>query len=139
MLIRFVFYGLLGWIIEILYTGMDSLLRADWRLPGSTYLWMFPVYGMGVFLEPLHARIRHLPWIVRGVIWLGVFWTIEYFAGWLLQMFTGTCPWDYSSSPYAVNGFIRLDMGVQWFVAGLVFERIHDWLDQIMQRLKKPY
>ena len=29
----------------------------NWELPGFTYLWMFPIYGLAVF-EKIHDRIR---------------------------------------------------------------------------------
>ncbi len=135
MLIRFLFYGLLGWIMEIIFTGSASLLQGDWRLPGSTFLWMLPIYGLGVFAEKVHDFIRGWPWLLRGVIWLAFFWTVEYASGWLLQALTGVCPWDYSGSPYSFHGFIRLDMAPDWFVAGLLFEKAHDWLDGILARL----
>jgi uncharacterized membrane protein len=37
-------------------------------------------------------------------------------------------PWDYTGTPLAVAGVIRLDYAPAWFVAGLLFERLHDWL-----------
>ncbi len=135
MIIRYMFYGFLGWTIEVVYTGFASLLKGDWRLPGVTYLWMFFIYGLGVFLERLHDLIRPRPWLVRGAVWLAVIWAIEYSTGWLLRYFLGACPWDYSDSIYSINGLIRLDMGVEWFCAGLLFERIHDWLDWVLVSL----
>lgn len=136
MLIRFLVYGLLGWVTEIIYTGADSLLKGDIRLAAGTYLWMFPIYGMAVLLEPIHEAIRDKPWLVRGGIWLFLIWAIEYVSGWLLKITTGTCPWDYSGSAYSIHGFIRLDMAVQWFVTGLIFERVHDRLDLVLERLR---
>lgn len=136
MWIRFLFYGLVGWCTEIVYTGLDSLLKGDWRLPGVTYLWMLPIYGLGVFLERVHDLIRPKPWFVRGIIWLLLIWSIEYTSGWILKDITGFCPWDYSDSSYSVNGFIRLDMAPQWFLAGLLFERLHDWLDRVLGKIK---
>jgi SAM-dependent methyltransferase len=57
---------------------------------------------------------------------------IEYLSGWILIQLIGFCPWDYTgSSPYAVDGLIRLDFSPFWLVAGLIFERIHDSLDQL--------
>jgi len=74
------------------------MLRGDWSLAGKTYLWMLPIYGLGVLLEPIHDYI----------------------------------PWDYSGkTPYSVLGLIRLDYAPAWFVLGLLFERLHDWLKKI--------
>ncbi|WP_041427270.1 putative ABC transporter permease [Syntrophomonas wolfei] len=132
MLKRFLLYGILGWTTEILFTGMGSLLNASWRLGAHTYLWMFPIYGLAVFLEPFHDRIRSAPWPVRGFIWASLIIGIEYLCGWLLKIFLGFCPWDYSgASLFSLDGFVRLDYTPFWFIAGLAFEQIHDYLDRI--------
>jgi uncharacterized membrane protein len=110
MVIRFILYGFLGWILEIIFTGSGSLLRGSISLTGYTYLWMFPIYGLAVFLEPIHDGIRKAPWPIRGLIWVALILLIEYLSGWILIQLIGFCPWDYTgSSPYAVDGLIRLD------------------------------
>ncbi len=128
MLIRYVIYGLLGWAMEILWTGLHSMLNGDVKLQGTTYLWMLPIYGLAVFLEPLHDRIRHLPWIVRGVIWSIIILALEYITGWMIQGIVGTSPWDYTGTAYSVRGLIRLDYFPVWFVVGLIYEKLHDIL-----------
>ena len=129
MLVRFILYGLLGWIAEILFTGSYSLLSGSVKLSGQTYLWMFPIYGLAAFLGPLRERMRTVPWPVRGIIWAGTFFMIEYLSGWLLRAAIGVCPWDYSqASRFALDGLIRLDYFPVWFMAGLIYERIYDFL-----------
>lgn len=133
---KFLIYGLIGWIAEVIFTGTGSLLAGSMRLTAYTYLWMFPIYGLAVFMEPVHEHIRSSPWVVRGIIWAGLIFTIEYFSGWILELTLGFCPWDYSAfSPYSVDGFIRLDFFPVWFIAGLIFEKIHDYLDSISLRI----
>lgn len=136
MLIRFIFYGCMGWILEIIFTGSGSLLRGSLSLTAHTYLWMLPIYGLAVGLEPVHDGIRKAPWPIRGLIWAAIILLIEYLSGWVLIQLIGFCPWDYSgSSVYAVEGLIRLDFAPFWFIAGLIFEQIHDFIDH----LKLPY
>ncbi len=140
MLIRYVIYGLLGWSMEIIWTGIHSLLNGDVKLQGTTYLWMLPIYGLAVFLEPLHDKIRHLPWIVRGGIWSVIILVLEYITGWIIQGIVGTSPWDYSGATYNIKGLIRLDYIPVWFVVGLIYEKLHDILHhttQIEYRQKK--
>lgn len=131
MVKRYVIYGMIGLVLEIFWTGLWALMLGNWEMPGFTYLWMFPIYGLGVFMEVIHNRIRFWPLLIRGILWTGVIFTIEYIAGWLLYTILGACPWDYSGSLYNINGFIRLDFTPVWFVLGLIFERVHDYLDQI--------
>lgn len=89
---------------------------------------MFPIYGLAVFLEPIHDRIRSRPFYIRGGVYTFIIFLIEYFTGLALKILTGICPWDYSGSRFSVNGFIRLDYAPAWFAAGLLFEKLHDAL-----------
>lgn len=125
---RFFLYGLLGWSLEVLWTGFLSALHGDLRLTATTYLWMFPVYGLAVILEPVHDGIRPWPWWLRGLVWVVVIWFIEMSTGSMIRLFTGVVPWDYTGeTPWQVGGVIRLDMAPLWFLVGLLFERLHDY------------
>lgn len=133
---KFLIYGLCGWIAEIIFTGSGSLIIGTASLTAKTYLWMFPIYGMAVFLEPVHEQIRLAPWVVRGIIWACLILTLEYCSGWLIRTLVGVCPWDYSGyTRFAVDGLIRLDYFPVWFAAGLLFEKLHDLLDHIHIRI----
>lgn len=83
-------------------------------------------------MEPLRVRIKKMPWYIRGILYTIVIFTIEYMSGWLLDSLLGRCPWDYSSSTaYHINGYIRLDFAPVWFVLGLLFEKVHDFIGRI--------
>jgi uncharacterized membrane protein len=127
---RFLIYGVTGWGLEVFWTGFKSFLGGDLKLSGYTFLWMLPIYGSVVFLESFHDRIRSMPWVVRGFIWAAIILIIEYAAGWTLRATLGLCPWDYGKAKYAIEGLIRLDYAPAWFVAGLLFEQLHDFLDR---------
>lgn len=126
---RFIVYGLAGWCVEIFWTGMGSLIKGNVKLTGWTYIWMFPIYGgCAVFLELIHDRMRYRPFYVRGGVYTVVIFITEYLTGFLLKLITGVCPWDYSGCLFSINGFIRLDYAPAWFTAGLLFEKLHDFL-----------
>nr|NSL49926.1 hypothetical protein [Dendrosporobacter quercicolus DSM 1736]SDM92643.1 Putative ABC-transporter type IV [Dendrosporobacter quercicolus] len=127
---RVIIYGLIGWCLEIVWTGLGSLLSGDIRLTAQTYLWMFPIYGLAaVLFEPLHDAIRLWPLGARGGVWMLLCFTVEYLSGWMLRSAIGAAPWDYSAAVFHIHGLIRLDYAPAWFGAGLLFERLHDWLD----------
>lgn len=131
MIYRFFAYGLLGWGLEIFWTGLGSAFRGDVRLSAVTYLWMFPIYGLALIMEPLHDHIRNWPWLFRGIMWVIIIWAIEYVTGGAIRIVTGLSPWDYSGdTPWQVDGLIRLDMAPLWFITGLLFERVHDFLSR---------
>lgn len=136
MLIRFVIYGLLGWCMEVVWTASREKLtgkQAGWALRGTTYLWMFLIYGLiAPLFEPAHNAIRPWPWPIRGVLYVTGIFAIEYATGWLLRRFTGACPWDYTGyTRWHVNGLIRLDYAPAWFLMALVVERLHDFLVEL--------
>jgi uncharacterized membrane protein len=125
---HFLVYGGGGWVLEVMWTGLSSLLHGDPALTGYTYLWMFPIYGSVVLLEPIHDRIRTWRWFTRGLVWMMIFWGIEYLSGGLIQLLTGSVPWDYGTRFPAIDRLIRLDFAPVWFGAGFLFEYVHDKL-----------
>ena len=131
MIIRFIIYGLIGWCMEIVWTGLNSFLKGDVKLTGRTYIWMFFIYGLAVFFEPVLQRISHLNIILRGGLYATIIFTVEYLTGWVLKKVLGVCPWDYSKCIFSVGGLIRLDYAPAWFVAGLLFEQVYYGLERI--------
>lgn len=125
---RYFIYGSLGWCLEVFWTGLGSLLGGDIKLTSHTYIWMFFIYGLAVILEPIHERIRNWPVLLRGGVYAIVCFAIEFSTGLFLRIVLGVCPWDYSQSPLSVMGLIRLDFVAVWFCAGLLFEKVHDYL-----------
>jgi uncharacterized membrane protein len=129
MAVRFVVYGTIGWVLEVLWTGLGSLLAGDPRLRSQTYLWMFPIYGAAVLLEGVHDYIRNWHWLARGLIYMTIIFAVEYSTGWLIRDIVGTAPWVYTNR-FAIDNLIRLDYAPVWFVVGFLFERVHDFLDE---------
>lgn len=130
MLIRFVLYGLGGWCGEVLFTALtESLPRRDWRLVGTTTLWMFPIYGLlAPLYEPMHNAIRTTPWLLRALIWAVGFTAIEWLTGWLVARLAGRPAWDYAGRRWAINRYVRWDFLPVWAVVGLALEPVHDLL-----------
>ena len=127
---RFVLYGLLGWNMEVIWTGLHSLFTGDVNMQGNTSLWMFFIYGSVVFiLEPVHRHIKNWRWPIRGMVWVILIWGIEYGTGFILRELLGVTPWYYEGR-FAVDGLVRLDYGPAWCFAGFIFERVHNALDR---------
>jgi uncharacterized membrane protein len=131
---RFLIYGLIGWVAETIYTGFGSLLKGDLTMRAWTYIWMFPIYGLMILLEPIHDRIRNLPIAVRGGIYTVLIFGIEYATGWILRELIGKCPWNYGVGPYTIDGLINLSFIPVWFIGGLIFEKLHDFLKRKRMR-----
>ena len=139
MLIRYILYGLGGWCGEVVFTALtDSLPKRDWRLVGTTYLWMCPIYGLlAIFYEPVHDQSRDLALLVRAVIWSIGFTTVELITGWLIARISGRCPWDYSEKRFAINAYIRWDYFPVWAIIGLALEPVHDFLVRLTPAIEE--
>jgi len=120
-LTRFAIYGVIGWSMEVLWTGLGSLLKRDLTAKSTTSIWMFFIYGSAAFFTPFIDLISPLPLMARGVIYALCIFAIEYAAGMTLRYFD-MCPWDYSDAKTSVQGVIRLDYAPVWFGVGLLFE-----------------
>lgn len=120
---NFFICGLTGWCMEIIFTSIGSFFRQDLRLIGRTSLWMFPIYGLAAFIKPVYTFIKKLPVLIRGFIYTCSIFSCEYITGTILKKYH-LCPWDYSQSPFNINGIIRLDYAPFWLLAGLIFEHI---------------
>ena len=123
MIKDFIFYGFLGWIMEVFWTGIIALKRGDKKLVGYTYLYMFPIYGCASLILPVYKKLKSLPALLRGSLYTAGFYLAEFTSGSILQAFH-MCPWDYSGVPHQYKGIIRLDYLPVWFFTGLFFEKI---------------
>lgn len=120
---NFIHCGILGWCMEITFTALDSFRKRQFTLKGNTSIWMFPIYGMASFLAPVCRLLKGKPILVRGSTYASLIFLGEYITGSLLRK-KGLCPWDYSKARWNIKGLIRLDYAPNWFLAGLLFERL---------------
>ena len=120
---NYIHCGLLGWFLEITFTAFQAFRRRDFKLPGATSVWMFPIYGMASFLKPVCRLIRRFPTGIRAACYSIFIFLGEYVSGSLLKKYQ-ICPWDYSKARANINGVIRLDYAPVWMIAGLIFEKL---------------
>ena len=121
---NFIQCGLLGWCMECLWTGLDSIRSGkDRELTCHTSIWMFPIYGAASLLTPICKILKNTNAFIRGGIYTILIFLTEFFTGSLLKKFQA-CPWDYSKSKLNVKGVIRLDYAPLWFLMGLFYERV---------------
>lgn len=120
---NFIRCGVCGWCLEILWTGLESLRRREYKLMGQSSMWMFPIYGMAAVIRPLSVLFRPFGTFTRGIIYMSGIFSMEYLTGAALKK-RGICPWDYSGAKLNYNGLIRLDFAPLWFFTGLFYERV---------------
>lgn len=129
-LYKYVVYGSLGICLEIFWTGFRSLINQDYTMEGRTYIWMFFIYGLAIFLEPIHERIRGQNLILRGFIYMILIYIVEFLTGLLLRAFIGQCPWNYTGNG-SIDGLITISFVPLWFGLGLLLEKVHDFLNSL--------
>lgn len=127
---RFIIYGFIGICAEIFWTGMCSFFHGDVKLTGSTYVWMFPIYGLTVFSEQLQHKIESWPLVVRGGVYTIMIFIVEYTSGLILKEVIGVCPWKYIGIG-SVNGLINFKFAPLWFLFSIALERVHRTLDKV--------
>lgn len=110
--VRFLFFGMHGFLDEVLFTSVFNLVeKSDRTLSGHTSLWSFLMYGSCSFVvEKLYLHLhfnrgwgtwRRLP------IYICFIYTWELSWGLALRQFDA-CSWDYSHYPHNFMGLITL-------------------------------
>ncbi|MBQ1688766.1 MAG: hypothetical protein II073_05760 [Lachnospiraceae bacterium] len=128
-LFHFIVFGCLGWIIECIWTGIQSILAGNLSMLCKTSLWMFPIYGLTALFVPLCQRLQHIPIFLRGLLYMCIIFFVEYCTGSFLRHFQ-IYPWQYTNTKYQIQGVIRLDYAPLWFSLGLCFEFVSNYLHQ---------
>jgi len=125
--------GCIGITTEIFFTAICDIIAQwpdidSWALKGVSYIWMFPIYGIaGIAFPAIMPYISRLPFILRMCIYgIGIL-VIEFITGWLLDIFTGRCPWEYTSG-WHLMGYIRFDYFPLWALFGGLVEKIITFL-----------
>lgn len=120
---NFIKCGILGWCLEILWTGLHAFRVRNLKLTANSSLWMFPIYGSAACLHPLTRLLEGKSIWKRGFIYMSFIYLGEYISGIFLKR-RDICPWDYSKNRWNYQGVIRLDFAPLWFLTGLIFEHL---------------
>ena len=55
-------------------TGLHALGNREWKMTGHSSLLMFPIYGMAACIGPVSRRLKKVPTLIRGSLYmLGIF------------------------------------------------------------------
>jgi hypothetical protein len=119
-----IIFGCIGITTEIFFTAFYDLISlrlngesvVDFSLAGKTYVWMFFIYALiPFFISKLFPPKSKLSMLGKSAIGMLVIFAVEFVSGWLLEQFTGKCPWEYQEG-WHVAGYIRLDFAPAWFL-----------------------
>lgn len=135
-LVRFLFFGMHGFLDEVIFTSVFNLVeKSDRTLSGHTSLWSFLMYGSCSFVvEKLYLHLhfgrgwgtcRRLP------IYICFIYAWEFSWGLALRQFDA-CSWDYSHYPHNFMGLITLLYLPGWLCLSLY----QDVLSNVLMRIK---
>lgn len=118
----FLFFSLLGWIIEALYrSAIDRRLINPGFLAGP-YL---PIYGFGgLIILAGHSLLSSYNLPVRAVFYLVSLTALEFLAGFLMEKIFGVRLWDYHRRRFNLYGYICLRFSLYWLVLAVTVDVI---------------
>lgn len=131
-LFMIVFFVCLGITTEVFFTAFMALFTGEpvngkplIAMAGTTYVWMAFIYGLipilGYFF---YDKVKHWPVYLRLPFYVLLIYVVEFVSGYILQVTTGSCPWEYKSG-WHVMGLIRLDFAPAWLFFAFMVERLY--------------
>ncbi len=118
----FMLWGCLGLLVEVLFTGIKSILRKDRLATCHTYLYMLPIYACAGLSFQLLYKYVPWKWYIHVPLWAVLILAWEYLSGLLLRKWIGVCPWHYTPGKWTLHGLTRLDYYWWWLLlAGAQF------------------
>ena len=106
---------------------------------GMVYGPFIPVYGGGacfltLVLYKLYKLNDTLIFIISAIIGAG----FEYVCSWLQETIFGTVSWDYSNTPFNLNGRTNLMYALIWGLLGLIWVRyLYPWASKLIEKIPK--
>lgn len=146
-------YGLsfskLFWLF-VIGSFFGTVLETVWAIVMNGYFEMrvgmvlgpfIPVYGGGAVaitlcLYKLYKKNDVIVYIASAVIGA----TFEYYCSYFQEMFLGTISWDYSDTPFNIDGRTNLTFALIWGFLGLVWLRyLYPFFSRLIEKIpKKP-
>ncbi|XP_019481463.1 PREDICTED: transmembrane protein 229A [Hipposideros armiger] len=135
-LLRFLFFGMHGFLDEIFFTFFFNVLgQGDGATSGHTSLWSFFMYGSCSFVvEKLYFHLHYSRgWSTWKRVPIYVVFIYVWELSWGLGLRTcGACSWDYSHYPLNFMGLITL-----MYLPGWIFLSVYqDLLSNVLWRVQ---
>ena len=131
-LARFYFYGMHGFMDEMLFTSLfDFIQGGNWQLKGHSSIYSFFIYGScAFFVERLHIKMYYeyqYSILKRLPVYLLLLYFWEFTCGLILRQFNA-CPWDYSHYTYNFQGLITLEYAPGWLLLCIYYDFVYKYL-----------
>lgn len=133
----FMIGSIVGTILETIW-AIIAEGHFEFRV-GMVYGPFIPVYGGGacfltVVLYKLYKLNDTLIYAISAVVGAG----FEYLCSWLQETLFGTVSWDYSNTPFNINGRTNLMYALIWGFLGLVWVRyLYPFASKLIEKIPK--
>ena len=125
-------FGFFGITIEIFFTAISDLFQKirnkekhDFSLEGKSYIWMFFIYSLiPILFDFGYPMVKDFNIFLRVFIYGIIILIVEFITGFLLEFFTGECPWKYTKG-INLLGYVRIDYIFFWMFFGFIIEKIY--------------
>lgn len=135
LLEKAIVYGCIGLLVEVFFTGANSLIRGHLDATGKTYLWMLPVYGITALVLEYVSGHLSWPFYFKAFAYVPIIYFAEGLSGWILKKITGRIPWDYGSSKWTPMGLISFKYAPYWLALAMAFDPITTFLTKLLHAL----
>ena len=138
ILLQALLFGVLGLLVEDVFTGVASLLRGDRKATTTSYLYMPVVWALGgLFFRLVAPGVEALPWFfARWLVWMALIYVLEAISGSLLKRWLGLVPWDYSESRgSALGGTVNLLFIPYWLALAVAVSPVLHFVAWMASRL----
>lgn len=118
---KFIVFGLIGLLIECVFTGIEAFIKGDKYGKVSTCLGMLPIYSTaGLLLETIQFTL-HWNLFLQALVYMSVIYGVEASFGIVYKKIFGYLFWDYTGSGGSVFGYINLYYAPFWYILSLGF------------------
>jgi uncharacterized membrane protein len=130
---RALVYGAVGVLIEMLFTGIYSvIIDRNPRAIATSYLWMIPIYGLaGLILETLN-RVLYSVWLFAPAMVIFIY-AYEFVWGWVLERLAGKKIWDYGRGKHTIMGYVNFRYLPFWLLLACFFGPMSRFLTKLVQ------
>ncbi|MBT4376509.1 hypothetical protein HOD29_03995 [archaeon] len=122
-----------GVSLEVFWTSLfNGIKKKDLRFKGTSYLWMFPIYAIAVFIFLFVTGVfMDVSIWIRGIVYLILFTLLEFLSGIVIRKLVGKSPWDYTNYKIKIfekiiksnlKGVICLQYLPVWYIYGIFGE-----------------
>lgn len=127
-------FGMIGLLIECLFTGFYSvLIHRNIHGRCTTFLTMVPIYAFaGLVLEALRTGFVGCSQFFLIPLYVVVIYATELLFGLLYRVVTKVAPWDYGRSRWTVVGLINFKYLPFWFGLACAFNPLAAGLHHIL-------